>query len=62
MIILEKEKISPIAAGILQGLEEAAADAQGFEVEGIKKTAIYREQKILKKFIKSTGKNIKVVG
>ena len=46
MIILE-EKISPLAAGILQGLEEAIADAKGYEVEGMKKTTIYREKKVI---------------
>ena len=64
MIILEKEKISQLAAGILQGLEEATADAKGLEVEGMKKTVIHREQKISapekisKKFIMVTGKNL----
>ena len=42
-----EEKISPLAAGILQGLNEAINDAQGFEVEGMKKTTIYRKQKIV---------------
>ena len=42
-----EEKISPLAAGILQGLNEAIEDAQGFEVEGMKKTTIYRKQKIV---------------
>lgn len=62
MIILE-EKISPLAAGILQGLEEAMEDAKGFEVEGMKKTTVYREQKIssTKKFMSKTKKNIKAV-
>lgn len=67
MIILE-EKISPLAAGILQGLNEAIEDAKGFEVEGMKKTTVYREQKIsspdkiLKKFIPSSQKNLKAIG
>ncbi len=32
-----EEKISPLTAGILQGLNEAIEDAKGFEVEGMKK-------------------------
>lgn len=61
------EKISPLASGILQGLEEATADAKGFEVEGMKKTTVYHEQKIsspdkiLKKFIPSSQKNLKAI-
>ena len=46
MIILEKN-ISPLAAGILQGLDEAILDAKGYEVEGMKKTTIYREKKVI---------------
>ena len=42
-----EEKISPLAAGILQGLEEAINDAKGFEVEGMKKTIVYRKQKMI---------------
>ena len=42
-----EEKISPLATGILQGLEEAINDAKGFEVEGMKKTTVYRKQKIV---------------
>ena len=42
-----EEKISPLAEGILQGLNEAIEDAKGFEVEGMKKTTIYREKKII---------------
>lgn len=61
------EKISPLAAGILQGLEEATADAKGFEVEGMKKTTVYREQKIIstekvKKTFKQSKKNLKAIG
>ena len=41
-----EEKISPLAAGILQGLNEAIEDAKGFEVEGMKKTTVYRKQKV----------------
>lgn len=40
-----EKKVSPLAAGILQGLEEATADARGLEVEGMKKTVVYRKQK-----------------
>lgn len=39
-----EKNISPLATGILQGLEEAIADAKGYEVEGMKKTTIYREK------------------
>ena len=42
-----EKNISPLAAGILQGLEEAIADAKGYEVEGMKKTTIYREKKVI---------------
>ena len=35
------EKISPIAAGILEGLQEALRDVQGLPVEGMRKTIIY---------------------
>ena len=41
-----EEKISPLVAGILQGLNEAIEDAKGFEVEGMKKTTVYRKQKV----------------
>lgn len=61
------EKISALAAGILQGLEEATADAKGFEVEGMKKTTVYREQKIIStekvtKTFKQSKKNLKAIG
>lgn len=61
------EKISALAAGILQGLEEATADAKGFEVEGMKKTTVYREQKIIstekvKKTFKQSKKILKAIG
>ena len=46
MIILEKN-ISPLAAGILQGLDDAIAETKGYEVEGMKKTTIYREKKVI---------------
>ena len=61
-----EEKISPLAAGILQGLNEAIEDAKGFEVEGMKKTTVYREQKISltekvsTKFFNATGKNLQL--
>ena len=61
-----EEKISPLAEGILLGLKEATADAQGVEVEGLKKTTIYRGQKISssekisKKFVHATEKNLQV--
>ena len=42
-----EEKISPLAAGILKGLEEAINDAKRFEVEEMKKTTVYRKQKIV---------------
>ena len=42
-----EKNISPLAAGILQGLEEAILDAKGYEVEGMKKTTIYREKKVI---------------
>ena len=54
-----EEKISPLAAGILQGLNEAIEDAQGFEVEGMKKTTIYREKKIIiEDFVKYSEEKI----
>ena len=33
--------MSPIAAGILAGLEEALEDAKGNDVPGIRKTTVY---------------------
>ena len=42
-----EKNISPLAAGILQGLDEAITDAKGYEVEGMKKTTIYREKKVV---------------
>lgn len=41
---MDNEKISPIASGILQGLQEAIADANGEKVDGIKKSVVYRIQ------------------
>ena len=38
------EKISPIASGIIQGLEEALKNEQGTEVDGIKKIVVYHIQ------------------
>ena len=35
------EKLSPIAAGIIDGLNEAILDAKGVHVEGLRKTVIY---------------------
>lgn len=35
------EKISPIAAGIIEGLQEALLDAQGVSVPGLRKTVVY---------------------
>ena len=40
MIFMDKE-MSPIAAGILAGLEEALEDAKGNDVPGLRKTTIY---------------------
>ena len=42
-----EKNISPLAAGILQGFDEAIADLKGYEVEGMKKTTIYREKKVI---------------
>ena len=36
------EHISPAAAAILEGLNEALADAKGESVAGLKKTTVYR--------------------
>ena len=41
---MDNEKISPLACGILQGLKEAIADADGKPVDGIKKSVVYRVQ------------------
>jgi hypothetical protein len=40
MIFMNKE-MSPIAAGILAGLEEALEDAKRNDVPGIRKTTVY---------------------
>ena len=37
-----KEHISPEAASILEGMNEALADAKGEVVDGMKKTTVYR--------------------
>ena len=41
---MDNEKISPLACGILQGLKEAIADADGKTVDGIKNSVVYRVQ------------------
>ena len=38
---MDNEKISPLASGIMQGLQEAIADANGELVCGIKKSVVY---------------------
>ena len=38
---MNNEKISPIASSIMQGLQEANADANGEPVCGIKKSVVY---------------------
>lgn len=45
------EHISPAAAAILEGLNEALADAKGESVAGLKKTTVYRIEP--KKFVNS---------
>ena len=39
---MNDNNISPIAAGIIQGLKEAIEDIDGKEVNGLKKSIIYR--------------------
>lgn len=39
---MQNENISPIASGILQGLQEAIADTSGKPVNGTKKSVVYR--------------------
>lgn len=41
---MNNEKISFIASGIFQGLQEAIADVSGEQVIGMKKSIIYRVQ------------------
>ena len=42
MLNIMKEHISPEAASILEGMNEALADAKGEVVDGMKKTTVYR--------------------
>lgn len=42
MVSIMSEQISPAAAAILEGLNEALADAKGEPVAGWKKTMVYR--------------------
>lgn len=39
---MKENNLSPLAAGILEGLKEALADAKGLPVPGMKKTIIQR--------------------
>ena len=39
---MDNKEISPIASGIMQGLQEVIADAGGEPVDGIKKSVVYR--------------------
>ena len=41
---MDNGKISPIASGIMQGLQEAIADANGEPVTGIQKSIVLRVQ------------------
>ena len=41
---MDNKKISPIASGIMQGLQEAIADANGEPVAGTKKSVVFRTQ------------------
>ena len=41
---MDNKEISPIASGIMQGLQEAIADASGTLIDGIKKSIVYRIQ------------------
>ena len=41
---MDNEKISSIASGIMQGLQEAIADVSGNTIDGIKKSIVYRVQ------------------
>lgn len=36
-----EEKLSPLAKGILDGLDETLQDAQGIPVDGMRKTTVY---------------------
>ena len=42
MVSIAREALSPAAAAILEGLNEALADAKGEPVAGLKKTMVYR--------------------
>lgn len=39
---MNNEKLSPLASGIIQGLQEAIADTNGESVDGMKKSVAYR--------------------
>ena len=41
---MAEENLSPLAAGIAQGLTEAIHDVNGDHVEGLKKSLVYRVQ------------------
>ena len=41
---MDNKKISPLASGIMQGLQEAIADANGEPVAGTKKSVVFRTQ------------------
>lgn len=41
---MNNENLSPLANGILQGLQEAIADSNGEPVTGTKKSVVYRIQ------------------
>lgn len=41
---MDNKEISPIASGIMQGLQEAIADVSGTPIDGIKKSIVYHIQ------------------
>ena len=41
---MDNEKISPIASGIMQGLQEAISDTNGETINGMKKPTVFRIQ------------------
>ena len=41
---MDNKEISPIASGIMQGLQEAIADVSGTPIDGTKKSIVYRIQ------------------
>ena len=41
---MDNNSISPVAAGSIQGFEEAIQDVEGKKVEGLKKSIVYRVQ------------------